>query len=96
MSVIRSLVWLGRAESERGAADTAIPVFRDALAQMRDLRVAGYLFGFCLAWMADALELGPGDRVLEVGTGSGYAAAVLSRIAAVLPIPSQAGPARLG
>ena len=27
-----------------------------------------------------ALEVQPGDRVLEVGSGSGYAAAVLSRV----------------
>ena len=33
---------------------------------------------FIVARMAEALELQPGDRVLEVGTGSGYAAAVLS------------------
>jgi protein-L-isoaspartate O-methyltransferase len=31
--------------------------------------------------MIEAAEVTPGDRVLEVGTGSGYAAAVLSRIA---------------
>ena len=31
--------------------------------------------------MVEALRLGPGARVLEVGTGSGYAAAVLARIA---------------
>ncbi len=34
-----------------------------------------------VAYMTEALELGPQDRVLEIGTGSGYAAAVLSRIA---------------
>ncbi len=34
-----------------------------------------------VALMAEALELAPRDRVLEIGTGSGYAAAVLSRIA---------------
>lgn len=34
-----------------------------------------------VAYMAEALELAPDDRVLEIGTGSGYAAAVLSRIA---------------
>ncbi len=33
-----------------------------------------------VALMAEALELEPEDRVLEIGTGSGYAAAVLSRI----------------
>ena len=34
-----------------------------------------------VAEMAESLELSPTDRVLEIGTGSGYAAAVLSRIA---------------
>ncbi len=34
-----------------------------------------------VAHMAEALELAPHERVLEIGTGSGYAAAVLSRIA---------------
>jgi protein-L-isoaspartate(D-aspartate) O-methyltransferase len=34
-----------------------------------------------VAHMAEALELAPDDRVLEIGAGSGYAAAVLSRIA---------------
>ena len=36
---------------------------------------------FIVASMIDAAEIGPADRVLEVGAGSGYAAAVLSRIA---------------
>ncbi len=36
---------------------------------------------YIVALMAAALKLGPGDRALEIGTGSGYAAAVLSRIA---------------
>jgi protein-L-isoaspartate(D-aspartate) O-methyltransferase len=35
-----------------------------------------------VAAMASALELEPDDRVLEVGAGSGYAAAVLGRLAA--------------
>lgn len=34
-----------------------------------------------VALMTEALALRPGDRVLEVGTGSGYQAAVLSRLA---------------
>ena len=37
---------------------------------------------YIVAAMTAALELSPRDRVLEIGTGSGYAAAVLSRIAA--------------
>jgi protein-L-isoaspartate(D-aspartate) O-methyltransferase len=36
---------------------------------------------YIVALMSEAAEVKPGDRVLEVGTGSGYAAAVLSRIA---------------
>ena len=36
---------------------------------------------YIVALMIEAAEVRPGDRVLKVGTGSGYAAAVLSRIA---------------
>jgi protein-L-isoaspartate(D-aspartate) O-methyltransferase len=36
---------------------------------------------YIVALMIEAAEIGPGDRVLEVGAGSGYAAAVMSRIA---------------
>jgi protein-L-isoaspartate(D-aspartate) O-methyltransferase len=36
---------------------------------------------FIVAAMAEALELGAHDRVLEIGTGTGYAAAVLGEIA---------------
>jgi len=37
---------------------------------------------YVVAFMAQALGLRGGERVLEVGSGSGYAAAVLSRVAA--------------
>ncbi|SNB44729.1 protein-L-isoaspartate(D-aspartate) O-methyltransferase [Geobacter sp. DSM 9736] len=36
---------------------------------------------YIVALMAELLELGPEDRVLEIGTGSGYSAAILGRIA---------------
>ncbi len=36
---------------------------------------------YIVALMTAELELKPGDRVLEIGTGSGYAAAVLAEIA---------------
>ena len=36
---------------------------------------------YIVAYMTQALELKPGDKVLEIGTGSGYQAAVLSRLA---------------
>lgn len=39
---------------------------------------------YIVALMTAALELKPGDRVLEVGTGSGYAAAVLAEIASTV------------
>lgn len=37
---------------------------------------------YIVAYMTEALELSASDRVLEIGTGCGYAAAVLSRIVA--------------
>lgn len=37
---------------------------------------------YVVALMAEALELRSGDRVLEIGAGSGYAAAVLAQVAA--------------
>lgn len=37
---------------------------------------------FIVALMAQALQLSGGERVLEIGTGSGYAAAVLSELGA--------------
>jgi protein-L-isoaspartate(D-aspartate) O-methyltransferase len=37
---------------------------------------------YIVALMAEAARLGPGDRALEVGAGSGYAAAVLARLCA--------------
>lgn len=50
---------------------------------------------FVVALMAEALEPRPEDRVLEVGAGSGYAAAVLSRLAsAVFAVERYAGLAR--
>jgi len=36
---------------------------------------------YIVALMIEAAEIGRGDRVLEVGAGSGYAAAVMSRMA---------------
>jgi len=36
---------------------------------------------FTIAFMVQALEIGPDDRVLEIGTGSGYQSAILSLLA---------------
>jgi protein-L-isoaspartate(D-aspartate) O-methyltransferase len=36
---------------------------------------------YVVAFMTQAAEVGPGDKVLEIGTGSGYQAAVLAELA---------------
>lgn len=57
---------------------------------------------FMVAMMAEAARIGPTDRVLEIGTGSGYGAAVLAELAAevvtveVRPSLSDAARLRLG
>jgi protein-L-isoaspartate(D-aspartate) O-methyltransferase len=37
---------------------------------------------FIVAWMTQELDVGPGARVLEVGTGSGYQTAILAELGA--------------
>jgi len=37
---------------------------------------------YVVAWMTELAEVRPGDRVLEIGTGSGYQAAVLAHLGA--------------
>lgn len=36
---------------------------------------------YIVAYMTEAARIGPGDRVLEIGTGSGYQAAILGELA---------------
>src|SRR5712691_7349866 len=43
---------------------------------------------YMVAWMTEAPQLEPDDRVLEIGTGSGYAAAVLSCLAQTVYTPT--------
>ena len=56
---------------------------------------------YMVAVMTDLAEIGPGDRVLEVGTGSGYQAAVLAEVGAevdsveVVPVLAETARARL-
>ena len=47
---------------------------------------------YIVAFMAEALMLRGGDKVLEIGAGSGYAAAVLSEIAAHVYTVERLGP----
>lgn len=37
---------------------------------------------YIVAFMTQSLDVGPGDRILEIGTGSGYQAAVLAELGA--------------
>ena len=51
---------------------------------------------YIVAAMIDAAGIAPGDKVLEIGAGSGYAAAVMGRIAeAVVAVERQSALARL-
>ena len=51
---------------------------------------------YIVALMVEAAEIGPADRVLEIGAGSGYAAAILARLAdAVFAIERHEALARL-
>lgn len=56
---------------ERAYDDTALPIGSGQTISQP----------FIVAYMAEALELLPSDRVLEIGTGSGYGAALLARLA---------------
>jgi protein-L-isoaspartate(D-aspartate) O-methyltransferase len=60
-------------EDERSAAYTDYPLpigFGQTISQP-----------YIVAFMSEALDAGPGHRVLEIGTGSGYQAAVLAELA---------------
>jgi len=58
-------------QGDRAYADTPLPIACEQTISQPTV----------VAWMTAALEVGPGHKVLEVGTGSGYQAAVLSRLA---------------
>ena len=62
-----------------------LPEYRNAAYLDRPLPIdAGQTISqpYVVAFMTEALKLGPDDKVLEVGTGSGYQAAVLAAIVA--------------
>lgn len=76
--VLDAMAWAPRErfvpESQRVAAyaDRAMPIGHDQTISQP----------YVVAFMAEAARIREGDRVLEVGAGCGYAAAVLSRLAA--------------
>ena len=49
---------------------------------------------YIVAMMTEALDLKGGEKVLEIGTGSGYAAGILSQIAKDVYTIERIGPAR--
>ncbi|RMF47155.1 MAG: protein-L-isoaspartate(D-aspartate) O-methyltransferase [Deltaproteobacteria bacterium] len=70
MSEVPRHLFVEPALENQAYSDTPLPIgFRQTISQP-------YMVGF----MTAALELGGEERVLEVGTGSGYQAAVLARI----------------
>ncbi len=86
--------WTGRAKFSDRVMAAIAKVPREEFMQPGD-RVAAYVnrpqaigFGqtisqpYIVALMTDMLDLRPTDRVLEIGTGSGYQAAVLAELAA--------------
>jgi protein-L-isoaspartate(D-aspartate) O-methyltransferase len=63
--------FVGEALAEFAYEDSPLPIEADQTISQP----------YIVAAMIEAAEVAPGDRVLEVGAGSGYAAAVLGRIA---------------
>lgn len=59
------------AVQDRAYADCPLPIGHDQTISQP----------FTVAFMCQALQLGGGEHVLEIGTGSGYGAAVLSKLA---------------
>jgi len=62
--------FVGKELEERAYDDCALPIGHDQTISQP----------FIVAYMLEAAQLEPDDEVLEVGTGSGYAAAVLADI----------------
>ncbi|MCE9552845.1 MAG: protein-L-isoaspartate(D-aspartate) O-methyltransferase [Planctomycetes bacterium] len=58
-------------EREMAYCDGALPIGREQTISQP----------YTVAFMCQAAQLQPGDRVLEIGTGSGYGAAVLAQLA---------------
>lgn len=67
-------LFVDEALSERAYGDGSLPIgWGQTISQP-----------YIVAKMIDLLSVGPDDRVLEVGTGSGYQAAILSRLASAV------------
>jgi protein-L-isoaspartate(D-aspartate) O-methyltransferase len=71
MSTLPRNVFMPAPMRDQAYQDHAVPIGFDATISQP----------FVVGWMSEALALGGNERVLEIGTGSGYQAAVLSRLA---------------
>ena len=74
MAAVPREAFVGPGQTRRAYADGPLPIGEGQTISQP----------YVVAWMAEAAEVGAEDRVLEVGTGSGYAAAVLGRLAATV------------
>lgn len=70
MEAVPRECFAGECNTERAYGDFALPIgHQQTISQP-----------YIVALMSEALTLQPGDRVLEVGTGSGYQAAILAEM----------------
>jgi protein-L-isoaspartate(D-aspartate) O-methyltransferase len=67
-------LFIGRGLEELAYADSPLPIAQEQTISQP----------YVVALMVEAAAIEPGDKVLEIGTGSGYGAAVLGRIVARL------------
>jgi protein-L-isoaspartate(D-aspartate) O-methyltransferase len=71
MRVVPRHLFVPEPQRDEAYSDTPVPIgYEQTISQP-----------YIVAFMTQALDISPGDRVLEIGTGSGYQAAVLGAIA---------------
>jgi len=68
-------LFMPEAVVEQAYLDRPVPIYTSPEGQVQTVSQP-----YIVAFMTEALQVGPGDRVLEVGTGSGYQAAVLAEV----------------
>ena len=71
MRLVPRHLFVPEAERDRSYGDFPLPIGHDQTISQP----------YIVAFMTQALDIGPGHRVLEIGTGSGYQAAVLGELA---------------
>jgi protein-L-isoaspartate(D-aspartate) O-methyltransferase len=89
-ALIKEIMMQGITDEDVLRAMQAVPRHRFVLPDYLDMAYVNHAlpigYGqtisqpYIVAWMTELLELEPGDKVLEIGTGSGYQAAVLAEL----------------